>query len=1097
MVASRFGIVWIVGFLCVTSVNHLALAQVTFGKLVGTVRDSTKAFVPGVSIVVTNEGTNVQKTAVSGDMGDFEVTHLVPGTYRLEAELAGFKRALYTRIEVDALTVVRRDVTLEVGEMTQEVTVEAGAPTVESETPTISQSRSFRQLRDLPVNIGGVNPLYNWVWLTPTATQGSGSQRSFGGSRASMTSFTVDGTNVNSTGFGNQVSDWNPSQESLQEVRFDVVLAKAEFAEVGNLTAVTKSGTNDLHGSAFWYNNHSALSARSFFSPTRGAIDPTTGKELYSQNNQLGGSLGGPIVRDRAFFFTAYEYNRDSSSKVLTPSVPTLKMRQGDFSELLELSKPITIKNPLTKEPFPNNQIPATLIYAGSLRYQNRFYPEPNHGTGYTSGNFRGSFPQELPLHQFVGRLDYKLTDSHTLYGRVMYNHFSSASIHNYPPEQTGTWDMFRRGLQVALSDTWTLSPTVINELRLAYFDRYVYRNGNLLPDGSPLEGQTIIDLLGVQGLQSAPGVNALPDVRITGFTQVTVGQAFNYIERGYQFSDNMTWLRGSHTFKFGGALLPQRYTTYQIPNFGRYDFTNSFSGFAYADFLLGLPQTTYRNQVRPTVYARYYDLNFFFQDDFRISSRFTLNYGIRWDHNDPAYDSNNIFSSFDPQTASIVVADQGALEYVPENFPAQIPIVTAQEAGFPYPKLRNGDWNNFAPRLGFAFRPFGDADTVIRGGYGVFFDNLSANIIGNMTDGPFVLQESFRNTISGDAAKITLKNPFLQAGTLGSLNLSFNSPDLISPYSQQWNLTLEKNLGFETGVRISYIGTKTSQILFQRDINQPPASSTPFDPSRRPFPLYKQVLLTENGGNQIYNALTVNMERRMRDGLYFQGNWTWAKNLSDVGDEGNIERGPIIQNQFCRYCERGDLRYTPRHRFVGNVIWELPVGAGKRVLNQQGALTHILGGWRMSSTVIAQTGEYLTPSFTGSDPSNTDTVGGRPDRVADGNLSSQERSIDRWFDSAAFVVPPNGRFGNSGKGVILGPGRVALDFGLFKYFNITEGSSVRFQATATNALNHANFGAPAVNISAPGTVGTINDIYDASDFTGPRSILLGLRYEF
>ncbi|MGH9339560.1 MAG: carboxypeptidase-like regulatory domain-containing protein, partial [Acidobacteriota bacterium] len=360
MKLQKFYRVFVISILFLWMLSLTAHGQVTFGKITGTVRDESEAVVPGVSVTVTSQETNASKTVITGNEGNYEVTHLVPGLYRVTAELPGFARFVHEDIEVGALETVRINVQLEVGELATDVVVETGTPVVQSETPTVSQSRSFRELRDLPVNIRGRSPLYQLTWLTPTAVQGNGSRRSYGGGRASTTYFNVDGASSNSVAFGNQLGPLNPSFESVREVRFDYVSAKAEFSELANVTAITKSGGNEFHGTAFWNNIHSALSARSFFAPTRGPIDSQTGEELFTQNNQLGGSLGGPIVEDKAFFFAAYEYNRDTRPAVVVGNLPSLKMRQGDFSDLLVFNpdgtlnedKSIIITDPFTGEAF-------------------------------------------------------------------------------------------------------------------------------------------------------------------------------------------------------------------------------------------------------------------------------------------------------------------------------------------------------------------------------------------------------------------------------------------------------------------------------------------------------------------------------------------------------------------------------------------------------------------------------------------------------------------------------------------------------------------------------------------------------------------------
>jgi outer membrane receptor protein involved in Fe transport len=572
------------------------------------------------------------------------------------------------------------------------------------------------------------------------------------------------------------------------------------------------------------------------------------------------------------------------------------------------------------------------------------------------------------------------------------------------------------------------------------------------------------------------------------------------YVEETFHLGNSLTWIKGRHSFKMGGEYLPQRYTSWRLPNYGRFDFNNAFTRYAFADFLLGVPQQTFRASLRDTVYMRYHSLNGYFQDDIKVTPNLTLNLGIRYERYRPQADKYDVFSSFDPATGSVVIASDEIRTKVSPAFPNAIPILTAEQAGFPARSFLNSDPNNFAPRIGFALRPSTGSRFAIRGGYGIFYDMFTSGITANQIfSGPFQVNEQFTNRIVDGQPVQTLQRPFLELAPLGTVSLNFTSKDVVNPYLQQWNLTIERDMGFDTSLRLTYLGTKGTQLTYTRNINQPEPSTIPFTVSRRPYPEFSILNFTEDGGNSSYNALSIDFERKGGRGLYFQTNWTWAKALGDTDDSGNVERGPAIENAYCRACERGDFMWTPRHRLIANLMWDLPIGAGQRFLNRPGWTNHLLGGWQITTTWIAQTGLFLTPSFTGLDPSNTNTVGGRPDRIADGNLPGGERSIDRWFDASAFVRPPAnaGRFGNAGKGILNGPGRSVLDLGLYKRFHITERRWLRIQGSATNVLNQPAFDQPALNISAPGAVARITSIYTASDFAGPREVMLGVRLEF
>jgi len=1060
-------------------------AQATFGTLTGVVTDSTGSVVPNTEVVVVNEGTNLTRTVITGNDGNYSVPNLNSGNYRIQAKAAGFKTYLVRGIGLEALRTVRVDVRLEVGEVGTEVTVQGSAPVIETDSSSIASVRTSKDLNDLPLNIRstvsgtGDSGLYRYVFLTPTGGQGGGSRFNLGGARGSQNYFNVDGISSNSPAFGNSIGPAAPSFESIQEVRFEFVNNKAEFGEVANITSITKSGTNDWHGALFWFHENAALNARPFFATARG----------QNIRNNFGVSNGGAIKRNKLFFFGTYEGERQRVPAIITPNVPTVAMRGGDFSAVPNL----TLRNPFSGQPFPGNLIPSNLINQGTLRWQNRFYPQPNFGAPTsTVGNYRETVPQQIRHDQFDIRFDYAVTSSNNLYARVSDKRSEPRVLDGgLPAEQIGYRVQTRMARQVAISDTWTLSPRLINELKLGFSRNFNPARGQLL-------GQELVEMLGIQGLQLAPGVENVPSLPITGFQTVAPLSKQAPAENTYQFVDQLTFVRGKHSIKGGFEFRPQQFNGPIFPQFGSYAFTGFATGNAWADLLLAIPQTTSRNYVRPNRYARFYQLSGFIQDDFKVSQTLTLNYGLRWDYNQPARDKRDIIFNVDPENGRLVVPNQAIIDqFVNPLFPRSIPIVTAAAAGFPGRSLRKGDLNNFQPRIGLAWRPFGGAKTVIRGGYGVFNDDFTADVFNVLYGGPFSLTETFVNSIANNTPALTLQRPFLGTGASGNVDVGGLDPNLRNAYVQQWNFTLERDLGASIGLRLSYVGTKATQLVYGRNINTPAPSTLPFNQNRRPFPLIRNIILRENGGNQIYHALTTQLERKWSRGLSFMAAWTWAKNLTDIDEIGGVEGGTVIENAFDRSRERADAQFTPRQRFISTLIWDLPVGRGKRFLSNNPA-SLVLGGWQLSGSFIAQTGEFLTPSFAAVDPSNTQTVGGIPDRIGNGNLPSNQRTIDRWFDVSAFAVPPanSGRFGTSGRGVIIGPGRQIASAALFKSFPIRERVFFRVQISFTNLFNRANFDVPALNISAPNNVGTIRAT-TGRDLAGPRNGLIGARLDW
>ncbi|MBK9169583.1 MAG: carboxypeptidase regulatory-like domain-containing protein [Bryobacterales bacterium] len=1068
---------------------NLAWGQATFATITGTVTDLTGAVIPAATLQLVNENTGISRSVTSDASGTYEFTHLIAGTYSVTAQAPGFKTFRLQGIAVESLRTVRIDIRVEVGEVGVEVTVQASAPVIETDVPSIADVKTQLDLRDLPLNIRstvsgtGDSGLYRYVFIAPTGYQGGGSRFSLGGGRGSQNYFNIDGISSNSPAFGNSIGPATPSFDSIQEVRFEMVNNKAEFGQVANITAITKSGTNDIHGGLFHYHENAALNARPFFAATRG----------QNIRNNFGFSIGGPVIKNKMFFFGTYEGERQRIPAIITPNMPTTLMRQGDFSQLLQQANPILVRNPFAdRTPFANNVIPASLLNQGSVRWQDRFFPLPNFGpSNLTVANYRDTIAQQIQHNQYDLRVDYSVTNNNNLYVRWSWKNSQPQVLDSgLPPELTGRRVQVREARQLAISDTWTITPRLINEFKAGFARNYNPREGILI-------GQELVDMIGIQGLEFAPGVNNVPTVSIVGFHTVNQLAKQAPAENTFQYVDQITFIQGRHTWKSGIEFRPQQYNNFVLPQFGTYAFTAFASGYSYADFLLGLPNTTSRNYLRPPRDVRFYFLSGFVQDDFKMTQNLTLSMGVRYEYNRPARDRRDTIFNVDPFNGRLVVPNQTILDqYVHPLFPSQIPIVTAATAGFPERSLRFDDRNNFQPRIGFAWRPMGGTKTVFRGGYGMFNDDLTADVASPMYGGPFSVTESFVNGITSNVPLLTFQRPFLDRGTTGNVDVTGLTLAMRNPYAQQWNLTIERDLGLSTGLRLSYIGTKSTNLIYGRNHNQPEAASTPFQQSRRPFPLYRNMIMRENGGNHVYHALSTEFERKWQRGLSYMVTWTWAKNLTDVDETGGVEGGTTIENAFNRARERGNAQFSPRHRFISTVIWELPFGAGKPFLSAGGAAGKILGGWQLSGSFIAQGGEYLTPVFAGADPSNTQTIGGIADRIGTGNLPSGERSIHRWFDSSAFAVPANGRFGNSGRGILEGPGRQIASAALFKTVSITERVQFRIQASFTNLFNRANFNNPALNISAPNAVTRITNI-QTRDLAGPRNALLGARIDF
>jgi hypothetical protein len=1069
------------------AVNH-AWAQSTFGTILGSVRDPAGAAMVGVKVSIQNEATGVAKETLTDAAGTYEVTHLNPGLYTVTAESPGFQRHVHQSINLETGQILRIDIQMLVGQVTETVSVTAQAPLIESETATLSDVRTGRQMRELPLNFvrgdafgGGI---FKYMSLTPGSYRYEGSSaHSFAGTRGFQNGFLMDGTTLGDQG-GGQVTPAQPSFESIQEMKLTMVNNSAEYGAVATITVTSKSGTNQLHGSAFQQYSTGSLNARNFFQSRR----------PFRVYNQLGGSLGGPVIRNRTFFFAAFEGNRNHTQTVFNSSVPTLALRRGDFSEVRDTRGAlIPVRDPANNQPFPNNTIPASRFSSVSTRAQERFYQPPNFGAPtLLSQNLRAVVSNAPYWNHFDVRGDHRLNDRNSMYARFSWRNMPTPVPEGELPN-TGLRNQLRKIRNGSLVDTHLFSPTVINEFRagVAWHENFFH---------GPLRGLPLVRELGIRGLTTSLDLPGVPQIQITGFSAVTQIDYSRQQDMSYDLIDNVTFLRGRHSLKVGFNFRRNQASQLPIPVaiFGNYQFTGAFSGFSYADFLLGIPQITRRVTPQSRTYGRNSVYSAYAQDDFKLHPNLTLNLGLRYEWMNPFADRYDRMFNFDPATGYLVVPTETVLRRdISPLFPSSIRIVTADQTGFPRRGLRTADGNNFDPRLGLAWRPFGQARTVLRGGFGVFHNNLSSSTFRSLSNGgPFISNESFTNRVTNGVPLFQFPEPFLAVGSLGAQDITGVVTNLFNPYTLQWNLTAEQQVG-ANAVRLSYLGTRSINLLYRRNFNQPLPSTLPFDNNRRPYPQYRNITLVDNGGGTIYHALQAEAERKFARGLFFQAGWTWAKLLGYGIDSG--EQGAVIENAYSRRAERGDEFYLMRHRFVASYLWELPIGPGRAWLaSLQGPLAHVLGGWQFAGITLLQTGQRYTPSFSGRDPSNTNVVGGRPDRIANGSLPKSQRTIDRWFDPAAFVLPPvnAGRFGNSGIGVLEGPGTVNFDLGLFKIFRFRDNGRLEFHISTTNTLNHPNFRNPAANISAPASVGRISSL-QGQDESGPRTVILGTRIEF
>jgi len=1105
-----------------TAAVSLLPAQSTFGSIVGTVTDPSGAVIPGARVTVTNLGENTSVSVQTNPQGNYEALNLKAGVYGVTIEAPGFKAFQVAEVPLAARQVVRVNATLEVGSVAESLTVQAIAPVITTDTQTVASSLDTRMVLELPLNYRGAGSTspYRVLAFLPGVQSDDNFNYAVQGAVPAQTEVTLDGiSTVNVTGHS-PLPEVYPSAEGIAEMKVQGVGGNAEFGQIADITTTSRGGSNEFHGSLFEYLQNRALDATPFGATSK---PPKVA-------NTFGGSVGGRLIRNRTFFFTTYEDMRYRRSSALQATVPTAAMRAGDFSK-----ESVSLRDPFTGQPLPGNQIPASQI-VGVARKVMEFYPLPNFGPAEVqrSANFRKNEAAPITSRQFDLRLDHVLTEKQSLFGRVSQKNVSTISpTWQLLPADTTTL----RARNFVLSHSYTIRPNLLNEFRFGFT-----RNDSAL--NYHFDGWKITAEMGLRGLPDLP-YNGLPAF---AFSQGTSGFGKSkpdfHKSHLYQWNDNLTLVHGRHTFKFGGDVrrIRARSALSFGLNHGQFNFDGRFSRHDVADFLMGLPfQSRYADsRINNDGSTAHYAL--FAQDSFKVTSRLTLEYGLRWEYH-PAYrDANGNITNFDrtvPVTGRVIIpSGRRAREITYPGFLLSInacpapdwngipctPFLQADQVGWP-DSLRFAQKDGLAPRFGFAWRPFDNTKTAIRGGVGRYFMVPLGSFYYGLTAIHASGVQEFTNSITAGTPAFRL--PQISPGgsgvrVAGYGNAYFGTaedPYYPDPFAIQWHLTVERDLGWDTGLRLSYIGMRFIQQPWAPDLNQPLPSTVPYAQrplTDRPFPYWGRVYSYDAGANAIYNAAQTEIKRYFRNGLSFNSAWTWAKHLSDNGTApsgwGNELGNGRITDSLNRRSNRGNVAPTRRHRWITNAIYELPFGKGRRYMSSaHPVLQGLAGGWRISSILLLQTGPYLTAVFTGGDPSGTNAPARgsqRPDAVRSGNLA--DPTADRWWDREAFVcpgrlpgspdqfncnVPPIGRFGNGGVGTLLGPGTINLSMGIGKRFPIRERATLKFEASFTNLPNHPNLANPGNNITSIAFGRTTSA--RGADSGGNRVGQMALRLEF
>jgi hypothetical protein len=1083
--------------------------------------------IPGAKVVITNQGENASRTVISDAQGNYEALNLKAGLYSVSAEAPGFKSFRTTDLDLVARQNMRVNITLEVGQVTETVNVAETAPVITTDTQTISASFDTQQVLHLPVNYRGAGSSspYRILAYQPGVQSDNGFGFSVQGALPSQTESTLDGISTISVAGNSPLRELFPSAEGIAEMRVQAVGNNAEYGQVGDITTTTRGGTNRFHGSAFEYLQNRALDATAF-----GA----TAKPQKTAND-FGGSFGGPIKKDRTFFFGTFEDMQYRTGSTLTATVPTQAMRSGDFSR--ETS---ALKDPLNNNsPFPGNRLPAERIISLAPKLL-AYYPLPNFGPGTTESvsNYRQNAANPTTSYQWDARVDHMLTSKQSIFGRLSWKNQNTTTPNVFVlPADTS----YNNSRSVVVSHNYTATPALLNEFRFGI--------GNSNSAGQyNFDGRKITADLGLQNLPPLT-FNGLPSFNFSGSTSgFGKGKAGFTFSHNYQWNNNTTWVKGRHTIKFGGDVRRLRAQTnlgfLGSDNYGNFDFSGQYTGNEVADLMIGLPYHSAYASVKQDNDGISWHYGFYIQDSFKATSRLTLEYGLRWEYHPPFLDQGSDITNFDrsvPLTGRVIIpSGQQALDITAPGFLLSInacpgqgsfngipctPFLQADKAGWP-DTLRWSQKKDFNPRLGFAYRPFNDTNTVIRGGVGRYTMTILGAVFYSLTGISSSDVREFSNDVVNNKPLFQL--PQISTNGSGVTSTPYgqayfgtaNDPHFKDPYAWQWNLSVERNLGWNTGLRLSYIGLRSVQLPWAPDLNQPANSTVPYAQrplTDRPFPYWGRIYSRDTGANAIYNSLQTEFTHRMSGGLTFDSAWTWAKNLSDAagpaptGWSGETGGGRVA-NSLNRRGDRGDVVFTRRHRWISSVLYELPFGKGRRFLGSGNALADaVLGGWHVSSIILLQTGPYLTATFGGGDPSGTGAPARgtqRPDAI--GNADVPNPTADLWFNRSAFVCPgrvpgatdqfncsvaPIGRFGNGGVGTLLGPGTVNVSMGFGKDFRVTEWGILKFEGAFTNLPNHPNLNDPTTNITSVG-FGKITSARGA-DSGGNRIGQFALRFEF
>jgi hypothetical protein len=1067
----RLQAVWLGVLLVCLFLGVPGSAQLPTGSISGQITDPQGASVPNARVQLIDQDRNTRRTAATNDIGFYIFPDVPTGTYTLRLEMPGFAKYERTGVVLHVNQNLNISAVLELATAAQSTTVQGVVSQVDTEKSTVQETVDARQVTQMVLN--GRNVLQLQSLVNGMVSTGAVDQQAntpgyqANGAMAYQSNYTLDGGANEDTFFNSPIPYPNP--DALQEFTIQTSNYDAQYGRNRGATinAVMKSGTNSLHGTLYEFVRNTDFDARNFFAARLAPFN----------RNQFGATAGGPIRKDKLFFFGAWESNRDRGApSPLTYTSPDAAMRAGNFSEF---TKPVIDSN--TGLAFPDNIIPQSRLSQPALNFLNQFVPLPNLPNNLWSGPSLGTNNWD----SYMGRMDYQISPRDELFAHYIWS--LNTSLVNRGNTQTMYQNQRFTRQTVTAGETHTFAPSVVNVIT-GTFSRVDTQISDV--EGLPGHLQNVFNWadLGASVPLTKPDQQGWVNMAVSGYFTATNGVPWSVIRNNYAGTDTLTWVRGRHTMKFGTSISRyQIYQSFEYLSAGSMSFTGQFTGNAAADLMIGQMASFQQaspghNNLRQTLWG------FFAQDDWKVTPHLTLNLGLRWEPFLGFRELNGEVASFRPGQQS-------------QRFLAAFPGLLFQGDAGIAPDVFRHDWNNLAPRLGFAWDMFGNQKTVLRGAYGIFLDSIAGIRLNRFPyNQPFMLNLTVNARPLADPYLGNPPFPYaLPASPSQAQNFQYHfiagagatsaNPGMVTPYAQQWNLTVERQLPGGFFLSTAYVGNLAEHLFISTNLNPAiysPGATVATTLQRRLYPQYGAIESEQTTGYSKFHSLQILVKRSLARDLTLSSAYTFSKNTGYTGSQGEGSVG--TRNPLNFALDNGILSNDVTHVWSTSIVWNLPE------LKQSRALKYTVGGWELSGILQVQSGFPFTVrsgvdnSFSGQNLDTAD-LGGVPSYTS----GSRGARVQKWFNTSAFALNAPGTFGNTGINTMWGPGRWILDMGLFKNFPFHEQGqrSVQFRAEVFNLFNNVNLGQPGNSVISA-TFGRIT-----ATSTDPRVLQLGLKLIF